>query len=123
MKKLILATMILGLAGAGVQTAKAGDREWAVVGKVLTGVAIASVITHAVAVEPAPVYYSYSSPGYGYGYCPAPPRMVYAQPAPVVIYRAPACVAPAPVCHAPAPLVGFRFGFGGGYHRFHHDRW
>ena len=119
MKKLILAAMILGLAGAGVQTAKAGDREWAVVGKVLTGIAVGAVITHAVAAEPAPVYYSgpYASPGYGCSYCPPPPpTVVYVQPAPapVVVYRA-------PVCYAPAPMVSFRLG--GGYHRFHHDRW
>jgi hypothetical protein len=125
MKKLILAAMILGLAGTGVQTAKAGDREWAVVGKVLTGITAAAVITHAVAAEPAPVYYPYSCAAPACGYCPppAPSGVVYVQTAtaPVVVYRAPVCVVPAPVCFAPAPVVSFRFG--GGYHRFHHDRW
>jgi len=90
MKKLILVAVIAGLAAASVQTVKAGDREWAVVGKVLTGVAAASVITHAVACAPAPGCYSYSCPGpvYRYGYC---------APAPVVVYPAPVCVAPAPI--------------------------
>ena len=44
MKKLMLATLALALAGMNVQTAKAGDCEWATVGKVLTGVAAAVVI-------------------------------------------------------------------------------
>jgi hypothetical protein len=120
MKKLIAATMILGLAAATVQTAKAGDREWAVVGKVLTGVAAAAVITHAVNAEPAPVYYTCPPT---YTYCPPPPRVVYVQPAPapVVVYRAPVCVAPAPVYVAPAPVVSFNFRVGGGHH--HHGRW
>ena len=39
MKKMLLTgTMILALAGAGLQSARAGDREWATAGRVLTGV-------------------------------------------------------------------------------------
>ena len=122
MKKMILATMILGLATANLQTARAGDHEWAVVGKVLTGVAAAAVITSAVA-EPAHVSYSYSysSPGYGYSYCPPPPQVVYAPPAPVVVYRAPVCVAPAPVYYA--PQVNVRIRYGGRHHHFCHGCW
>jgi hypothetical protein len=127
MKKMILAVTILALAGASVQTAQAGDREWAVAGKVLTGLAVAAVITHAVAADPAPVCYTYShsSPGYSYSYRPAP-TVVYVQPAPqrVVVYRAPVYVAPAPVYVSPAPEVSLRIGFGGGRHHYYrHGRW
>jgi hypothetical protein len=125
MKKMILAATILGLAAANLQTAQAGDREWAVVGKVLTGVAAAAVITSAVTAEPAHVSYSYSysAPGYSYGYCPPPPpRVVYAPPAPVVVYRAPVYVAPAPVYYA--PQVNVRVGYGGRrHHHFRHGCW
>jgi len=136
MKKIMAATMILGMAAAGVQTAKAGDQEWAVVGKVLTGVAAAAIITQAVTAEPAPVYYSatYSPPGcvttYSYGYCPPPPppapRVVYVQPAPpppVVICPPPVYVAPAPVCVRPAPVVSFHVKVGNHHRRAHHGRW
>jgi hypothetical protein len=118
MKKIILTLLAVTMVGAGARTAMAGDREWALAGKVLTGVAAASIISRAV--EPAPVYaysqnyYPYSPPAYSY--CPPPaPRVVYA-PAPVVVYRAPAY----PVYAAPAPVVGFRFDFGGGHHGHRH---
>ena len=61
MKKIILAVAILAVVAAGAQTARAGDREWAVAGKVLTGVAAASVISHALAPRLA----------YSYSYAPA----------------------------------------------------
>ncbi len=113
MKKIIFAILTLGVVGAGLQTAKAGDHEWAIAGKVLTGLAAASVITHAV--QPAPVYYPadyYSSPApaYSYNYCLPP----------VVVYRAPVYFAPRPVFFGPPPFVSFRFGSGG--HR-HFHRW
>ena len=125
MKKLILVGVIVGLAATSVQTGKAGDREWAVVGKVLTGVAAASVITHAVACAPGPGCYSYSCPApvYRYGYCAPAPRVVYMPPAPVpvAVYRAPVCVAPAPIgCYA--PVVRVRVGFGG-YRHFRPGCW
>jgi hypothetical protein len=122
MKKTILAFMTLAVIGAGLQTAKAGDREWAVAGKVLTGVMAASVISRAL--EPAPAYaysyqpsYSYhapASPTYSYSYAPAPaPVVVYAAPPPpVVVYH--------PTYIAPRPVIGFRFNFGGGHHHGHH---
>jgi len=126
MKKMILTAVALTLVGAGIQNARAGDREWALAGKVLTGVFAASVITHAV-VQPRPVYYS--APAYSYGYAPAPtvvyapPPPVYFAPPPVVVYRAPVYAAPvcAPVYVAPAPVVGFRFSVGGGHYR--RSRW
>lgn len=95
MKKLILAATILGVIAMNAPTAKAGDREWATVGKVLTGVAAAGIIAHAidshasVAVSmgfPAPVV---CAPAPAVVYAP-PPRVIYA-PAPV-IYRAPRIV-------------------------------
>src|SRR5262245_14125656 len=95
MKKLVLAAALLAFAGTQVQNAKAGDREWAVVGKVLTGIAAVSVINHAIAdaptCAPAPV-----------AYCPPP--VVY-QPAPVVYHPAPVVCAPAPVVVYQQPVV------------------
>ena len=41
MKKMILTgTVILALAGASLQSARANESDWATVGKVLTGVAV-----------------------------------------------------------------------------------
>jgi len=115
MKKMILTgTMILALAGASLQTARAGDREWATVGKVLTGVAVAGLI---VAVADghaqANVTYTYGATAY----CPPPappPALVYCPP-PVVI-------APAPVMFCRAPVAVYPS------HRHiryegRHDRW
>ncbi|MEI9863535.1 MAG: hypothetical protein WDN00_03065 [Limisphaerales bacterium] len=112
MKKMILTgTVIVALAGAGLSSARAGDREWATAGKVLAGVAVVGVIA-AVASGHAQgsVSYSYGAPAYcpppappcNYVYCPAPaPQVVYYPPppvvycpAPVVVYRAPVVVYP-----------------------------
>jgi hypothetical protein len=119
MKKTFFAVLTGALVIAGIQSARAGDREWAVAGKVLTGVVVASAISHAV--QPAPVYsaYSYSyAPAYApcppaYRYCPPPP-VVYCPP-PVVVYRAPVYVAP--------PVVNFRFALGGGHRHHRHGCW
>jgi hypothetical protein len=87
MKKLILGTLVLALVGAGLQTACAGDREWAVVGKVLTGVAVAGVVADTIDRHGGCVVaYNYGAP------CPSP--VVYAPPVvvchrPVVFYHAP----------------------------------
>lgn len=78
MKKIILGLTMLAFVGAHVQTASAGDREWATAGKILTGVAAASIIAHAVDYQPG-----YYSSGY---YAPAPP--VYYAP-PQVVYAPP----------------------------------
>jgi hypothetical protein len=124
MKKIILATVILSLAAAGIPKAHAHDHGWSTAGKVLTGLAIASAITCAVAAEPAPVYYSagfYSGAAPAYGYCTPPaPRVVYVAPPrpPMVVYRAPVYAASAPVYAAPARVAHARFSHGG--HRHHH---
>ena len=90
MKKMILTgTLVLVLAGASLQSARAGDREWATVGKVLTGVAVAGLIVAAAGDHAqANVTYTYGAPAY----CPPP---VVIAPAPVVVYRAPVVVYPA----------------------------
>ncbi len=103
MKKTILtATAIITLAAASLQSARAGDREWATAGKVLTGFVAATVLTHAVAAEPsctttytyysaptpppcAPVYCPPPAPPCGYTYCPPPPCAYYPAPAPRVV--------------------------------------
>lgn len=131
MKKLILATMVLALAGMNVQTAKASDREWVTVGKVLTGVAAAAVIASALDCPPARVSVSYSTcAAPTYTYCPPPapviyaPPVVYAQarviyaPPPVVVYRPPVYV-------TPRPVVNVQYGHYRGHERGrgHHGRW
>ena len=105
MKKMILTgTMILALAGASLQSALAGDREWATVGKVLTGVAVVGLVAAAVDCHAhASVSYSYGVPAYcpppapqcNYTYCPVPASQVVYCPPPVVVYRAPVVVYPA----------------------------
>lgn len=99
----------LALAGlAAMPAARAGDREWAVAGKVLTGIAAAHVISRAIEpaptvvyqYAPAPVVYQTAPPVYVAAAPVAPPAPVYApttavvyQPAPTVVYVA----APPPV--------------------------
>lgn len=118
MKKLIVVAAALAFAGAQIQTAKAGDQEWATAGKILTGVAIGAVIASAV---DSHVGYSvtYSS---GPAYCP-PSRVVY--PAPV--YYAPPCVvvAPPPVVCAPRSVVvyGPPVGYAPPVHYVRYDRY
>jgi hypothetical protein len=138
MKKTLTLLTLAAVTTAGVQSASAGDREWATVGKVLTGIAAAHVITRAF--EPAPachttVYYPaqpayvaapppvvYAPPAPVYvqppGYYVQPAPVYYVQPAPVVVYSTPVC--------APRPLVSVNFGFGHGRshgHRAHHHGW
>jgi hypothetical protein len=93
----ILTVTSLALASAPLTpSALAGDREWAVAGKVLVGVAAAGVIAHALAPEP----------------CVRPAPVVWQAPPAYVVQRAPVC-APAPVfvqapvvvCAAPAPFM------------------
>jgi len=86
----------------------AGDREWATVGKVLTGVAVIHVIdrivnppTQVVYVHPQPVVYVHPQP------------VVYAQP---VVY-----VQPQPVVYVqPQPVVVVYGGWGRPVHHYHH---
>ena len=116
MKKIIAAITLLAIAGASIQTAHAGNREWATVGKVLTGVAAGVVIANAVDCQPASYSVTYSSYAPAPRYCPPPapvcaPRVVYVPaPPPVVVYQA-------PMYYAPQPYVSFSYG--GGY-RHHH---
>jgi hypothetical protein len=85
----------------------AGDREWATVGKVLTGVAVIHVIdrivnppTQVVYVQPQPVVYA---------------QPVVVHPQPVVYYQ------PAPVVYVhPQPAVVVYGGWGRPIHHYHH---
>lgn len=114
MKKTIFAAMAMAVVGMHAQTSRAGDREWATVGKVLTGMAAVTVIAKAIDCPPAyaSVSYGYATPGCSVSYavstpppCPpprvvcAPPPVIYV-PAPVVV-RHPASYTPRPVCYAP----------------------
>lgn len=109
MKKVILTVLTVAIAGAALQPAYAGDREWATAGKILTGVAVGAVIAKALTPEPEYVYapaptYVYT-PAPAYTYAPPPPAPVVYVPAPVVVAPAPVVYAPAPVVYAPAPVV------------------
>ena len=120
MKKWILTATAAGLVAMGAPTAHAGDREWATVGKVLTGVAAGVVIANAFNPPPAcaSVSYGYATPGYSISYtvsapppCPPPPRVVcppprvVCAPPPVVYVPAPVVMAYPPVVCAPRPMV------------------
>lgn len=118
MKKMILTgTVILTLAAANLQTARAGDREWATVGKVLTGVAVVGLVAAAVdGHAQCNVNYSCGAPAY----CPppAPPCNVTYCPAPPVVYCPPTVV----VCRGPAVVYPAHYGWHHGY-GYRHDRW
>lgn len=102
MKKLITIAAL----GATLTTQTfAGDREWATVGKVLTGVVAIQVIdrivnppTQVVYVQPQPVVYSQPVVVH-------PQPVVYVQPAPVVYVQ--------PSYYCPPPAVVY-------YHGHHH---
>jgi hypothetical protein len=116
MKKLILAATILAIAGMNLQTANAGEREWATVGKVLTGVVAVNILANALDVHPRyATTYTYSEPAYcppqTVVYAPAP-RVVYAPPPRVVYYRPAPVVYRAPVRYA--PRVVYSHGYYGG---------
>jgi hypothetical protein len=109
MKKMILTgTVVLALAGASLQSARAGEREWATVGQVLTGVAVAGLVVAASDNHAqCSVNYSYSAPAYcpppaaPVVYCPAPPPPVVYCPPPAVV------VQPSPVVYYPQPVVAY----------------
>jgi len=120
MKKMILTgTVILGLAAANLQTARAGDREWATVGKVLTGVAVVGLVAAAIdSHAQCNVNYSCGAPAH----CPppAPPcNVTYCPaPAPQVVY------CPPPVVYRECPGHGWRHGDRDDHSGYrHHDRW
>jgi hypothetical protein len=124
MKKMIFAAVAVAVVGMSAQTARAGDREWATVGKVLTGVAAGVVIARAVDCEPTYVSasYGYASPSYSVSYttctpppCP-PPRVVCAPPvvyAPAPVVYQPVYYTPRPVYCAPAPVYHVSYGYSG----------
>jgi hypothetical protein len=151
MKTKIGLLTLAGLMTAGsFQPVLAGDREWATAGKVLTGVMAGSILARAfepaptVVYAPPPVYYTQTvvaappapmatianapvvqaAPVVGQ---PVVQPVYVQQPAPVVVYQQPVYVAPAPVYYYPRPVIGFHFGFGGGYHSHyghgHYRRW
>ena len=103
MKKLIT---IAALGATLTSQTFAGDREWATVGKVLTGVAAIHVIdrvlnppTQVVYVQPQPVVY-------------AQPVVVQPQP---VVYVQPQVVYVQPSYYCPPPAIVYYHG----YHRHH----
>ncbi len=131
-----LALLLAGaFAAATVQSASAGDKEWATAGKVLTGLFAAKVI-HDIA-QPRPVVVMQSASVYVQPApvvvaqpqiitVPAPvvvqpqqvtvqPQIVYVQPAPVYVQTAPAgstiyYVQQVPVAVHPAPVVTYTYG-------------
>jgi hypothetical protein len=107
MKKLTTALMVLAVTAAFTQTARAGDREWATAGKVLTGVIAGAAIVHALQPQPTCVY---TAPPVVYAPTPAP--VVYAPPPPQVVVYA------APVYLRPPPIVSVHFGMGYRHHHF-----
>ena len=135
MKKMIFAAVAVAVLGMNAQTVRAGECEWATVGKVLTGVAAGVLIAKAVDGQPAyaSVSYGYAAPGCGASYaistrppCPPPPRIVCAPPvvyapAPVVVYQ-PAYCAPRPAYYAPAPIYQVSHGHPGRGNTYGHDK-
>ena len=109
----MLIAAAVALAGTQIQTARAGDREWAMAGRILTGVAAGVVIASAVDARAnySAGYYGYNYPGgnftYSYNYCPTP--------APVVVYRPPVVCAPR-IVYSP-PVVVYRYDSHRGHHR------
>ena len=97
MKKFILGSVLSAV--LATQSVKAGDREWAVVGKVLTGVATFTVIDRIVN-PPQPVVV-YQQPVVVY----QQPVVVYQQP--VVVYQQPVVVYHQPVVVQPTPTVAY----------------
>jgi hypothetical protein len=91
MKNLILGAVLSAV--LATQTVKAGDREWSVAGKVLTGVAAIAVIDRIVNPPQPVVVYQQPVVVQPVVVQPAPtvvyvgaPQVVYVQPAPVVYY-------------------------------------
>ena len=124
MKKLMWIAAVVALAGMQVQTARAGDREWATAGKVLTGVFAGAVIAGALDAHAnvSVGYYGYDRPGgvYAYrdNYCPPrAPVVTYYCPPPVAVYRAPVVCEPRVVYYP--PVVVYRQDS----HRGRHHGW
>lgn len=123
MKRLILATTLVALAGTSVQTVKAGNNcnnnAWNTATQVLTGMAAGVTVVSALKCPPAncSVTYNYGGPVW----CPpAPvvyaPAPVFCAPAPVVVYRTPAYLTARPLVVAPRGYYAAH-GYGHGPYR------
>ena len=105
---------IAALSATLVSQTFAGDREWATVGKVLTGVAVIHVIdrivnppTQVVYVQPQPVVYAQP--------------VVYVHPQPVVYVHPQPVVYAQPVVYVqPQPVVVVYGGWGRPVQHYHH---
>lgn len=96
--------VILAVAGMSLQSARAGEREWATAGQVLTGVALAGLVVAAADGHvQGNVNYSYNAPAY----CPppVPPCNYYPAPPPVVYCPPAVVVQPRLVGYCPPPVV------------------
>ena len=90
----------------------AGDREWATVGKVLTGVAAIQVIDRIVNPPTQVVYVQQPAVVQTVPVVVQPQPVVYVQPAQVVYYGSPQVIV-YPVCSTPV----YRYHY---YHHHHH---
>jgi hypothetical protein len=90
--KVVSGGLVLGLIAASVPQAQAGDKEWAVAGKVLTGIAAASVIHNALTPKVQTTYVYHTQP-------------VVVQQTPVVVQQTPVVVQQTQPCVQPAPVV------------------
>ena len=89
MKKLIT---IAALGATLTSQTFAGDREWATVGKVLTGVAVIQVVDRVLNPPPQVVYVQAQPVVYTQPVVVQPQPVVYVQPQPVVYYTSPSVV-------------------------------
>lgn len=81
MKKTLLLTICLALAGMVCQPAMAGDKEWATAGKILTGVVGASILADAL--DNGGGYYQRPAPSYRYAAPAAAPVYQYETARPI----------------------------------------
>jgi hypothetical protein len=132
--KLTVGGLILGTMAAGTNRANAGETEWATVGKVLTGVVVASAV-HQTIHQGGQVTLVIGTPPPPQRVFVAPPRVVVAQPpiivaprprpycGPVVMHRP--VLVPRPVyttCAQPFHPVKKRKGFPGRGHSGGHGK-
>lgn len=88
----------------------AGDREWATVGKVLTGVAVIQVVDRVLNPPPQVVYVQPQQVVYSQPVVVQPQPVVYVQPQPVVYVQ--------PSYYCPPPAIVYYHS----YHRHHYHR-
>jgi len=110
MKKLIT---IAALGATLTSQTFAGDREWATVGKVLTGVAAIQVIDRVLNPPPQVVYVHPQPVVYSQPVVVHPQPVVYVQPQPVVYVQ--------PSYYCPPPAIVYYHGYHHRHvHHFHH---